>query len=440
MIKMKHCTTEKNQSHHMNQKNHSLDNVPELRFPEFVDDGEWMEKKLKEVCNINPSNTRLPNEFIYIDLESVAAGKLLKRNIINLENAPSRAQRLLENGDIIYQMVRPYQKNNYFFDSCDKHNYVASTGYALLRSYQSKMYLYQYVHSDNFVNRVLSKCTGSNYPAINSSDLSQIKVEIPKPQEQQKIASCLSSLDELITAHSQKLELLKDHKKGLMQNLFPQEGETVPKYRFPEFENDGEWVEEPLSSKVSVIDGDRGLSYPKAHEYSSDGYCVFLSAKNVTKNGFLFNEIQFITKEKDELLRKGKLSRFDIVMTTRGSLGQLAFYNENIQFENIRINSGMVILRPKDNRINPNYLYSYFNSNSIQSAIKSQGFGNAVQQLTVAVINNFTLRYPYTTQEQQKIASCLSAVDELIIAQEEKIEQLRLHKKGLMQGLFPKAV
>jgi type I restriction enzyme S subunit len=278
----------------------------------------------------------------------------------------------------------------------------------------------------------------STLMAINKSNLRSIKVAVPKKIEQQKIASCLSSLDEIIATHSQKLDLLKDHKKGLMQNLFPQEGEKVPKYRFKEFENDGEWVEEPLSSKISVIDGDRGLNYPKAEEYSSDGYCLFLSAKNVTKSGFLFNEFQFITKEKDELLRKGKLARFDIVLTTRGSLGQFAFFDENIQFENIRINSGMVILRAKDNGINPNYLYSYFNSNSIQSAIKSQGFGNAVQQLTVAVINNFTLRYPYSPKEQQKIAYCLSSLDALITAQAEKIEQLKLHKKGLMQGLFPK--
>jgi type I restriction enzyme S subunit len=215
------------------------------------------------------------------------------------------------------------------------------------------------------------------------------------------------------------------------------ENKLIPELRFPEFENDREWVEEPLSSKVSVIDGDRGLNYPKAEEYSSDGYCLFLSAKNVTKSGFVFNEFQFITKEKDELLRKGKLSRFDIVLTTRGSLGQFAFFDENIQFENIRINSGMVILRAKDNRINPNYLYSYFNSNSIQSAIKSQGFGNAVQQLTVAVINNFTLRYPYAPKEQQKIASCLSFLDEIIATHSQKLNLLKDHKKGMMQNLFP---
>jgi len=459
MIKMKNSSTEKNQSHHMNQKNHSLDNVPELRFPEFVDDGEWVEKRLIETAdksikwsftggpfgsNLKASDYTTDGIRI-IQLQNIGDGEFHDDNKIftSIEKADELLSCNIYSGDLIISKMGDPVGRACFIPDDLKRCVMASDGIRLVvdEKKNSKYFVYSLLNSKQIREAVEKKSTGSTRKRIGLDTLKEVELPIPSSiLEQQKIASCLSSLDELISAHSQKLELLKDHKKGLMQNLFPQEGETVPKYRFPEFENDGEWVEEPLSSKVSVIDGDRGLSYPKAHEYSSDGYCVFLSAKNVTKNGFLFNEIQFITKEKDELLRKGKLSRFDIVMTTRGSLGQLAFYNENIQFENIRINSGMVILRPKDNRINPNYLYSYFNSNSIQSAIKSQGFGNAVQQLTVAVINNFTLRYPYTTQEQQKIASCLSAVDELIIAQEEKIEQLRLHKKGLMQGLFPKAV
>ncbi|MBF0423608.1 MAG: restriction endonuclease subunit S [Magnetococcales bacterium] len=118
-------------------------------------------------------------------------------------------------------MVRPYQKNNYFFMPDDDLDYVASTGYAQLRANESNRYLFQYLHHDRFVNRVLEKCTGSNYPAINSSALSTILVEVPDPKEQQKIADCLSSLDTLITAYTKKLDALKTHKKGLMQQLFP---------------------------------------------------------------------------------------------------------------------------------------------------------------------------------------------------------------------------
>lgn len=194
--------------------------VPKLRFREFR--GDWEEKKLGGVAEINPSIKILPQEFIYIDIESVESGVLMQKKQIDIENAPSRAQRLLKKGDIIFQMVRPYQKNNYHFFPKDNLDYVASTGYAQLRAFQSSEYLYQYLHTDIFVGKVLEKCTGSNYPAINSSDLSKISVQIPKNQkEQQKIASCLSFLDELITGQTDKIEYLKKHKKGLMQSLFP---------------------------------------------------------------------------------------------------------------------------------------------------------------------------------------------------------------------------
>jgi type I restriction enzyme S subunit len=199
--------------------------VPELRFPEFRDKGEWEEKRLDKICEVNPSSSRLPETFIYIDLESVEGGRLLKKNIISREYAPSRAQRLLKSGDIIFQMVRPYQKNNYFFKPTDNFIYVASTGYAHLRAHESNSFLFQYLHNDRFVKKVIAKCSGSNYPAINSNDLSEIVVEIPSLPEQQRIADCLSSLDELIGAQGWKIEKLKEHKKGLMQGLFPSVGE-----------------------------------------------------------------------------------------------------------------------------------------------------------------------------------------------------------------------
>ena len=194
---------------------------PRLRFPEFREAGEWYEKELSQVCEINPSAKSLPETFVYIDLESVTEGKLLQKNKIFRNSAPSRAQRLLKNGDVIFQTVRPYQKNNYFFISGDEFDYVASTGYAQLRAHESNKYLFQYLHHDSFVNRVLAKCTGSNYPAINSSDLSAILVEIPSLPEQHKIAEFLSSLDALIAAQADKLDALKTHKRGLMQQLFP---------------------------------------------------------------------------------------------------------------------------------------------------------------------------------------------------------------------------
>lgn len=195
--------------------------IPRIRFPEFQDGERWEEKPLKEICEINPANNGLPESFIYIDLGSVEGGVLNARKRIEKRDAPSRAQRLLKNGDVVFQIVRPYQRNNLFVRFDDDEVYVASTGYAQLRAKDSEAFLYQVVHTDSFVDRVIAKCTGLNYPAINSSDLADVLLPVPPTVRERKIiADCLASLDSQITADFEKLCALKAHKQGLMQQLF----------------------------------------------------------------------------------------------------------------------------------------------------------------------------------------------------------------------------
>lgn len=178
----------------------------------------WEEKRLGEASDINPKCKNLPETFIYVDLESVEKGTLKKEERIHKEGAPSRAQRLLENGDILFQMVRPYQKNNLFFDKGE--GYVASTGYAQIRTKNSQEYLFQFLHTDHFVQNVLLRCTGTSYPAINSNDLAGIKIALPSLPEQQKIAAFLSTIDRQINLVSQQLERMQTFKKGLLQRMF----------------------------------------------------------------------------------------------------------------------------------------------------------------------------------------------------------------------------
>jgi len=194
----------------------------EVRFGGF--DGEWEEVRLGDMAKINPKNNTLPESFVYIDLESVTNGILLKESMIYRDDAPSRAQRLLKQDDILYQTVRPYQKNNFFFDL--NGNYVASTGYAQIRALESSKYLYHYLHWDVFVSKVLLKCTGTSYPAINSTDLGKIKIKFPAKEEQEKIAEILTLSDKEIELLKKELEALKEQKRGLMQKLLSGEVRT----------------------------------------------------------------------------------------------------------------------------------------------------------------------------------------------------------------------
>lgn len=179
---------------------------------------DWEEKELRVVSIINPKSPNLPERFHYIDLESVNAGTLGAVSEIVATEAPSRAQRVLQRGDILFQTVRPYQRNNLYFDLAGV--YVGSTGYAQIRAKQNRHYLFQVLHTDQFVNRVLERCTGTGYPAINSNDLGKVTIPLPHADEQQKIADALSTMDTKVQAVADQVAKLQTFKKGLLQQMF----------------------------------------------------------------------------------------------------------------------------------------------------------------------------------------------------------------------------
>jgi type I restriction enzyme S subunit len=282
------------------------------------------------------------------------------------------------------------------------------------------------------------KAPGGIIKTITKEVLSDFVINIPKLPEQQKIASCLSSLDEVIAAHSQKLELLKDHKKGLMQNLFPQMSGTgfsrlndeqdedkilsisssfkscsdnIPKVRFKEFEKDGEWVEKKLGEVCKMQAG------------------KFVSASEI-KNEFsvgLFpcyggNGLRGYTKS---FTHKGTYSLI-------GRQGALCG-NITLAEGNFHATEHAVVVSPE---VSIDTIWLYYVLELLN--LNQYATGQAQPGLSVSNLEQVELSLPENPKEQQKIASCLSSLDALITAQAEKIEQLQQHKKGLMQGLFPK--
>lgn len=164
---------------------------------------------------------------------------------------------------------------------------------------------------------------------------------------------------------------------------------------------------------IQFIDGDRGKNYPSNNEFSNVGYCLFLNAKNVTPDGFSFGEVSFITQKKDAMLRKGKLEKNDVVLTTRGTVGNVAFYGERVLYSNVRINSGMLIIRPDPSVFCPEYVYWLFRSDVIQDQIKRFRSGTAQPQLPISSIKKFEIPL-VDIKTQEKIAAILSALDEKI--------------------------
>ncbi|MGT2745563.1 restriction endonuclease subunit S [Streptococcus penaeicida] len=189
---------------------------PEIRLEGFND--EWDNFKIKDISVINPKSS-IPDEFKYVDLESVSGVNLLNYYLVNKETAPSRAQRVASNNDIFFQTVRPYQKNNYLFKFEEK-DWVFSTGYAQIRPKINSEFLFISLQRNDFVSSVLLNCTGTSYPSINSKDLSNLTIKVPKNLEQIAIGQFFSNLDDTIASIHNKITALKDLKKKLLKEMF----------------------------------------------------------------------------------------------------------------------------------------------------------------------------------------------------------------------------
>ena len=193
-----------------------------------------------------------------------------------------------------------------------------------------------------------------------------------------------------------------------------------------------EWSLHSFSeAPVEIIDGDRGFNYPKKSDFTESGYCLFLSTKNVTASGFDFAQRQFISLEKDTHLRKGRLERYDIIMTTRGTVGNVAYYDERVPYEVLRINSGMVIFRTQMNELTPRFLYYFLKSSVFNEQLLSLLTGSAQPQLPIRDIRRIQIPIP-PLEEQNAIVYILGTLDDKI----ELNRKMNQTLEGIARALF----
>ena len=253
-------------------------------------------------------------------------------------------------------------------------------------------------------------------PIINKTQFSEFEVTFHEDIDvQEKIIQNLENLDNQI--------LKRRHQSKLLSNLV--------KSRFNEMFDENKRFES-LDNLFDIIDGDRGKNYPKSDELFDEEYCLFLNTKNVTKNGFSFNIKQFITEKKDKLLRKGKLERHDIVLTTRGTVGNVAYYDESINYDHLRINSGMVILRAKKTELNRQFILHVLKDDNYYKRLIS---GSAQPQLPITKIKKILLPLPPLAL-QNEFADFVAQVDKSQLAIQKSLDELETLKKSLMQKYF----
>ena len=237
--------------------------------------------------------------------------------------------------------------------------------------------------------RVEGMINGATRKKLTQKALRQMKIPMLKLDEQIKIATQIKYIEMIKEKRLKQLQKLDELIQARFVEMF---GDPIS--------NSLESNMLPMTDVCEIIDGDRGKNYPTQEEFNEKGYCLFLNAKNVTNVGFNFDKCMFITKQKDEILRKGKLCRGDVVLTTRGTIGNMAYYTEKIPFEHIRINSGMVILRMKHEIINEVFFIEQFKMQiaNIKSKIAS---GSAQPQLPISTMNRIHILIPDINSQNQ---------------------------------------
>jgi len=384
--------------------------VPCLRFPEFRDAGEWDEKPLGQVVRFLDGQRKPIKEsdraFMQGQYPYYGASGII--DYINDFIFDDDLILLGEDGENIVSRNLPLA-----FKVSGK-CWVNNHAHVLKPNKPHHLnFLVQYLENLSYIKYN----AGGAQPKLTQAICQKIPLLLPIPDEQQKIADCLSSLDEVIDLEAQKLEALKAHKKGLMQQLFPCEGETTPCLRFPEFRDAEEWDEKPLGQVVRFLDGqrkpikesDRAFMQGQYPYYGASGIIDYI-------NDFIFDDDLILLGEDGENIVSRNLP--------------LAFKVSGKCW----VNNHAHVLKPnKPHHLN--FLVQYLEN---LSYIKYNA-GGAQPKLTQAICQKIPLLLPIP-DEQQKIAGCLSSLDEVIDLEVQKLEALKAHKKGLMQQLFPQEV
>lgn len=396
--------------------------IPELRFPEFDHENDWIVKRLGLLTNTTIGEFVIKTKQDPMSPYPVYNGGKSYTGFYDEFNNEAN------------KIVISARGANAGFVNLVKQKYWAGNScYSVEISDKAQInleLLFYYIKHNQ--RRFTDNQQAANIPSVSKGDVEKFKICFPDDiLEQQKIASCLSSLDAVITAQKEKLELLKNHKKGLMQNLFPQEGETAPKFRFPEFENDGDWEEKKLGDITENV-----MYGMNASAIRYDGENKYIRITDIDENSRTFLQ-NSLTSPNGQLEEKYILKIGDLLFARTGaSVGKSYLH----QKENGKIYfAGFLIRLTIKNEI-PYFIYAQTLTDQYFKWVIKTSMRSGQPGLNAEEYKSYRVFIPPSINEQEKIVSGLSSLDELISSEKERLEKLQLHKKGLMQGLFPKMI
>lgn len=416
--------------------------VPKLRFPEFRDAGEWGEKPLGEFSRLITERAGSKNCVPMSITSGIGLVSQVKKFGRIIAGSSYKNYLLLKKNDFAYNKsaTKEYPEGFIALYSGDELAAVPNSIFVCFRITDESpipQYL-NYLFLGNLHGQWLRKfievgARAHGSLSIDTKDLLALPVPLPKGDasiaEQQKIAACLASLDELIAAHSRKLAALRSHKKGLMQQIFPREGETQPRLRFPEFRDAGEWEDKRLGE---IVDIQSGATPSKANPIYWDGSVPWVSAKDMKRLFLEDTEDHISAAAIDDGARQ--VPQGTLLMLTRG-MTLLKDIPICVLRREMSFNQDIKALRPKD-EVDGLFLAWMLTGSKHRLLALVNIAGHGTGKLDTDELKVLELMFP-SPPEQHRIAACLSALDDRIAAQARKLAALQQHKKGLMQQLFP---
>jgi type I restriction enzyme S subunit len=403
--------------------------VPKLRFPEFQGAEGWKSKRLGELFSDRQESglSDLPLLSL-MDKEGIVPQENSNRK--NNSNSDKSKYLRVVPGDIAYNTMRMWEGRSALVGL----EGLVSPAYTVCKpktGVHSALFSY-YFKTPQLIEQFRRFSQGLVKDTLNLkyAALSQIPAPTPSFPEQQKIADCLSSLDELIAAQARKVEALKTHKKGLMQQLFPRVGETQPRLRFPEFRDAREWDATNLGDYFDPIrNGFVGTATPY---YTTREGVRYLQGRNIKQGRIEADNLIYITNDFHKRQRKSHLKSGDILMVQSGHVGECAVVGPDFAGANCH---ALIILTPK-RTLSSEFFVQYFYSPIGELAIFQITTGNTIKHILASELKTLPVNIP-DLPEQERIASCLSSLDARITDETQQLDALKTHKKGLMQQLFP---
>ncbi len=411
-------------------------NMPKLRFPEFRKAPEWEEKRLEAFADLYKGKG-ISKADISPDgqIQCIRYGELytsygeIIETVLSATNLPASELFFSKRNDVILPSSGE-TKEDISTASCVMLDDIALGGdLNVIRCDQCGKFISYYLNGQK-KKEIAKIAQGDTVVHLYVKQLKQLEIALPKPLEQQKIADCLSSLDELIFTESRKLDALASYKKGLMQQLFPAEGETVPKLRFPEFRNAPAWKKEPLGKSYKL----RGGYAFKSENFDVSGIPV-IRISNIPIETDVIDISQCVYHAQINNAQNFTVKYRDLLIAMSGATtGKTAVYQER---QEAYVNQRVGLFKAKSNEHYYPFLCQWVKSDSFSKQLDKLLAPGAQPNISPSEIESIEFSVPKLYCEQQKIADCLASLDELIAVQTEKLDGLKNFKKGMLQQLFP---